>query len=127
MVVPAAEKLRITERSTLRKRTYMVPKLFHAATIGPITYTKLEAVNSAFSGRGTTDAYLKASLVQEIARTLPKLSVEQLKAVLELVHDEEDEAKWDAQFAASRDVLQRLADRAEQQVREGKVYAIDEE
>ncbi|HET6567732.1 MAG TPA: hypothetical protein VFG50_07195 [Rhodothermales bacterium] len=57
------------------------------------------------------------------ARRLPE---EQQNAIAALILEEiEDEARWDAAFARSGDVLERLADEAEEEDRQGLTEELD--
>lgn len=55
-----------------------------------------------------------------------KLPADQQDAIAAIILEEiADEAKWDAAFAGSHDILEQLAEEAEREAREGKAEELD--
>lgn len=65
-------------------------------------------------------------LLEKAITRAQQLSEEEQDAIATLILEEiEDEAKWDAVFARSHDVLERLAAEAEEEERNGRTEELD--
>ena len=65
-------------------------------------------------------------MLEKAVSQAERLSEEQQDAIASLILDEiEDEARWDAAFARSPDVLERLAAEAEEEDRQGLTEELD--
>ncbi len=72
-------------------------------------------------GRGTTrkQTPLDAAQMKELMKQAVREVLEETRA------DEQDEQEWARQFASSQDALDKMADAAREQIREGKTEPLD--